>query len=70
MLIVREERILPKSDKEPSLPLLNFLAQKIAENVRLFRHFQAETRYVKQGHHPGIAYYIWFISGLSHIIAA
>ena len=68
MLIVREERILPKSDKEPSLPLLNILAQKIAENVRLFRHFQAETRYVKQGHHPGIpgiADYIWFIPLLS-----
>ena len=81
MLIVREERILPKSDKEPSLPLLNILAQKIAENVRLFRHFQAETRYVKQGHHPGITrgsptiFGLYrcspsCISGLSHIIAA
>ena len=60
MSIVREKRLKPKSDKEHSLPLLNLLALKIAENVRLFRHFQAETRYVEQGHHPGIADYIWF----------
>jgi len=65
MLIVGEERLKPKSDKEYSLPLLNFLALKIAENFRLFRHFQAETRYVKQGHQPGIADYIWFIPLLS-----
>ena len=65
MPIVREERLKPKSDKEHSLPLLNFLALKIAENFRLFRHFQAETRCVKQGHHPGIADYIWFIPLLS-----
>ena len=65
MPILREERLKPKSDKEHSLPLLNFLALKIAENVLLFWHFPAETRCVQQGHHPGIANYIWFILLLS-----
>ena len=65
MPIVREERLKRKLDEEHSLPLFNFLALKIAEDVRLFGHFQAATRYVKQGHHPGIADYIWFIPLLS-----
>ena len=67
MPIVREERLKPKSDKEHSLPLLILLSLKIAEKFRLFRHFQAETRYIKQKHHPGIADYISFTPVLSRV---
>lgn len=59
MLIVREERLEPKSDKEHSLPLFPVL--KIAQNFHLFRHFQAETQYVKQGQHLKITKYAWLI---------
>ena len=65
MPIIREEILKPKSDKEHSLPLMNFLALKIAENFHLFQHFQAETSCVKQGHHPGITNYVWFTMLLS-----